>query len=104
MEVGPWASGGLRDFVLRGPVRVPATAKALSLNITVVFPTADGFVRFSPSCQMPTASTINFGPGQTRANNAVLQLGNSDGILTANAFVTGGGTVHLLIDVNGYFQ
>jgi hypothetical protein len=70
----------------------------------VVSPTADGFVRFSPSCQMPTASTINFRPGQTRANNAVLQLGDSDGVLTANAFVTGGGTVHLLVDVNGYFQ
>jgi hypothetical protein len=97
-------SGGLRDFVLRNLCNVPNTAKALSLNVTVVFPTSDGFVRFAPSCQMPTASTINFGPGQIRANNAVLQLGNSDGVLTANAFVTGGGTVHLLIDINGYFQ
>jgi FG-GAP-like repeat len=98
------ASGGLRDFVLRGKCNVPTTAKALSLNVTVVGPSNDGFVRFSPSCQLPTASTINFRPGQTRANNAVLQLGNSDGVLTANAFITGGGTVHLLIDVNGYFQ
>jgi len=97
-------SGGLRDFALRGLCNVPTTAKALSLNVTVVFPTADGFVRFSPSCQMPTASTINFGPGQIRANNAVLQLGDSDGVLTANAFVTGSGSVHLLIDVNGYFE
>jgi hypothetical protein len=86
-------SGGLRDFVLRGQCSVPTTAKALSLNVTVVFPTGSGFVRFSPSTTMPTASTINFGPGQTRANNAVLQLGNSDGVLTANALVTGGGTV-----------
>jgi hypothetical protein len=97
-------SGGLRDFVLRGQCNVPSSAKALSLNVTVVFPTSSGFVRFAPSCQMPTASTINFSAGQIRANNAVLQLGNSDGVLTANAFVAGGGTVHLLIDVNGYFQ
>jgi hypothetical protein len=101
---GALASGGFRDFDLRNRCGVPGTAKALSLNITVVFPTSSGFVRFAPSCQMPTASTINFGPGQTRANNAVLQLGNSDGILTANAFVAGGGTVHLLVDVNGFFQ
>jgi FG-GAP-like repeat len=98
------ASNGLRDFLLRGKCNVPSTAKALSLNITVVFPTGSGFVRFAPSCQMPTASTINFSPGQTRANNAILQLGNSDGVLTANAFIAGGGTVELLVDVNGYFQ
>jgi hypothetical protein len=97
-------SGGNRDYVLRGQCGVPATAKALSLNVTVVFPTNTGFVRFSPSCLMPVASTINFGPGQTRANNAVLSVGNADGILTANAFINGGGSVHLIIDVNGYFQ
>jgi hypothetical protein len=61
-------------------------------------------VRFSPSCQLPTASTLNFAPGQTRANNAVLLLGNTDGVLTGDAFVTGVGTVQLLIDVNGYFE
>jgi hypothetical protein len=101
---GPLNSGGSRDFVLRGQCGVPASAKALSLNVTVVFPTNTGFVRFSPSCQLPNASTINFGPGQTRANNAVLPIGDADGILTANAFIGGGGAVHLLIDVNGYFQ
>jgi hypothetical protein len=98
------ASGGLRDFVLRNQCSVPATAKALSINITVVAPTGAGFVRFSPSCQMPLTSSINFGPGQTRANNAILTLGNADGVLTANASVTGNGTVHLLVDINGYFQ
>jgi hypothetical protein len=98
------ASGGLRDFVLRGLCGIPAGAKALSLNVTVVSPTGAGFVRFSPSCQMPLSSTINFSTGQTRANNATLLLGNSDGILTANASVLGNGTVHLLVDVNGYFQ
>jgi len=69
-----------------------------------VTPSNEGFVRFSPSCTPPLASTINFGVGQTRANNAVLLLGDTDGILTANAFVAGSGAVHLLIDINGYFQ
>jgi len=90
--------------LLRGKCNVPATAKAVSLNVTVVSPTGSGFVRFSPSCQLPTASTLNFAPGQTRANNAVLLLGNTDGVLTGDAFVTGVGTVQLLIDVNGYFE
>jgi pectate lyase len=97
-------SGGPRDFLLRGQCNVPATAKAVSLNVTVVFPTGPGFVRFSPSCQMSTASTLNFGPDQTRANNAVLPLGATDGVLTGDALITGGGTVQLLLDVNGYFE
>jgi hypothetical protein len=100
------ASGALRDFTLAGVGRcgIPASATALSLNITVVSPTGAGFVRFSPDCQPPLTSTINFSAGQTRANNAILPL-SDQGVLTANAVMTGNsGTVHVLIDVNGYFQ
>ncbi len=98
------SSGAFRDFAVRGSCGVPAGARAVSVNITVVTPTGSGFVRFSPGCQMPTASNVNFGPGQTRANNAVLGLEAATGILTANAFLDNGGTVQLLVDVNGYFQ
>jgi len=98
------SSGGIRDFLVRNKCGVPATAKTVSINVTVVAPASSGFVRFSPSCQMPNASTINFGPGQVRANNAILAVGNADGVLSASAFLDGGGTVDLLIDVNGYFQ
>ncbi|HVS00715.1 MAG TPA: VCBS repeat-containing protein [Thermoanaerobaculia bacterium] len=98
------ASGALRDFTLTGACGVPSSARALSLNITVVSPTGGGFVRFSPDCQPPLTSTINFSAGQTRANNAVLPL-SDQGVLTANALVTGSsGSVHVIIDVNGYFQ
>jgi hypothetical protein len=81
---------------------VPATAKALSLNVTVTGPTNFGHVAFAPGC-VPGPSTINFGPGQTRANNAVLPIA-ADGRLTAGTFVLGGGSVHLILDVNGYFE
>jgi hypothetical protein len=98
------ASGALRDFTLTGRCGIPAGATALSLNITVVQPTAAGFVRFSPDCQPPLTSAINFSAGQTRANNAILPL-SGQGVLTANAVLTGNsGTVHVIIDVNGYFQ
>ncbi|HVT17518.1 MAG TPA: hypothetical protein VHQ90_15240 [Thermoanaerobaculia bacterium] len=44
-----------------------------------------------------------FNAGQTRANNAVVSLsGNPLGSATATAQVPG--TVHLVIDVNGYFK
>jgi hypothetical protein len=103
------ANGALRDFDLTGTgigpgnCTVPATAKALSLNLTVVNAGGPGFVRFSPGCLPPGVSSINFGTGQTRANNAVFALG-AGGILTANAITSNGAGVHLIIDVNGYFE
>ncbi len=97
------SSGVLRDFTLTGTCGLPATAKALSLNITVVSPTGSGFLSFSPGCQPPLASTLNFVAGQTRANNAILPV-DANGVLTVSPAVSGAGTVQLILDVNGYFQ
>ena len=51
----------------------------------------------------PATSNINFSVGQTRANNAVVLLAtNGAGSLaTLNGAA---GTVHFILDVNGYFQ
>ena len=100
----PLSSGGYRDFAVHGACSIPASATAVSVNITVTSPSGSGFLRFSPDCQMPNASIVNFRPGQTRANNAILGIDGASGILTANAFIDAGGSVQLLIDVNGYFQ
>ena len=102
------SSGALRDFDLAGAAigscpAVPATAKALSLNITVTGATGQGYLRFSPGCLPTTASSVAFGAGQTRADQAVLPL-DAFGLLTANAVIPSGTRVHLVIDVNGYFQ
>jgi len=102
----PLGSGQTRTFALAGSCGIPAGAKALAANVTVTQPGGAGFVRFSPGgCAPLNVSTINFGAGQTRANNAVLPLANDgSGTVNANASVAGGGAVHLLIDVDGYFQ
>jgi len=48
---------------------------------------------------------VSCAAGQTRANNAVLALAsNGAGTLSARASVGGSGTVHLILDVNGYFE
>ena len=96
-------SGATRDFALTGRCGVPSTAKALSLNVTVTGSTGQGYVRFAPGCQLPVSTIISFLTGQTRANNALLKLGTG-GILTTGATVSGNGAVHLILDVNGYFQ
>ncbi|HEV2854012.1 MAG TPA: hypothetical protein VHC97_14535 [Thermoanaerobaculia bacterium] len=94
--------GTVRPFTLTGVCGVPVTAKALSLNVTVTQPGAPGFLTLYPGGQLkPQTSSINFAMGQTRANNAVLPLGDGTGILQV---FTADGPVHLILDVNGYFQ
>lgn len=104
-EDGPGLiSSSVRDFDLTGKCGVPDSAVALSLNITVTQPTGSGHVRFSPGgVPPPNASTINFPVRATRANNALLAL-SSGGALRAVAFTSDGGSVHLILDVNGYFE
>jgi len=51
---------------------------------------------------LPLVSVMNWRPGQTRANNAVVSLGPSGDIVAHVDQASG--TVHFIIDVNGYFQ
>ncbi|HEX5760380.1 MAG TPA: FG-GAP-like repeat-containing protein [Thermoanaerobaculia bacterium] len=96
-------SNASRSFDLTGVCGVPASARAVSLNVTVTQPTGQGHVVFSPGCAPSGTSAINFGPGQTRANNTLQPLSAADE-LTATPFVLGNGFVHLIIDVNGFFE
>jgi len=99
-------SGATRAFVLASACGVPASARALSLNFTVTRSTGAGHLRFGPGgCPLPNTTGIQFGAGQTRANNAVLALSPAgDGTLLVWAQVAGGGSVDLIVDVNGYFE
>jgi|HubBroStandDraft_3_1064219.scaffolds.fasta_scaffold05108_3 hypothetical protein len=84
---------------------IPATARAVSVNVTVLDPTSQGYLTFYAKDPPPIQSTLDFGAGQTRANNAVLTLNPADAsILVKPLLASGSGTVDLIIDVNGYFQ
>jgi hypothetical protein len=101
---GPALQAGQdRTFVLRGACGVPSTAKAVSVNITVTQPTDAGDLRVFPAgSELPLVSSINYSPGQTRANNAVLTLGTGGAVTIHCDQATG--SVHFLLDVNGVFQ
>lgn len=93
--------GSLRTFALAGLCGIPATAKALSLNVAVVQPGSPGSLLLYPADRgTPLASTIHFPAGATRANNAILDL-SADGALRVK---TTGGPVHFVLDVSGYFE
>jgi hypothetical protein len=82
---------------------VPATAKAVSLNMAVTEPTTQGFVKLFPSGGgVPVTSAINFLPGQTRSNNGIYGLGVGGSLTGRYGAVSG--TTHLILDVNGYFE
>jgi len=97
-------SSGIPQWLYLGECGVPATARAVVLNVTVTNPTGSGHVSLSgkaPLCSAST-STINFSAGQTRANNAVVTF--DAGRALATATVAGSGTVDLILDVSGYFE
>ena len=100
----PLPSGTTIAFQIAGTCGVPASAKALAINVTVVGPTADGFVKLWPAgLPEPETSTINFGTAMTRANNAMVTLaGDGSGTIAVAAFLADSGSVHLIIDVTGY--
>jgi hypothetical protein len=100
-------SGAVRNFpLLSAGCGLPDTAKAVSLNVTVVSPSNGGNVAAYPGDgPVPTSSVINFNAGQTIANNCVIGLSRAgDGSLNVRAYVVGPGTTDFLIDINGYFQ
>jgi hypothetical protein len=90
-------------ILVAGYCGIPATARAVSLNVTVVSPSASGHLRlYASGTPRSTASSINYASAQTRANNAVASLG-ADGALMVYVSQPSG-TVHVFLDVNGYFQ
>ena len=103
-DSSPLASDVPAVLTVQGNCGVPATARAVALNVTVVGPTAQGNLTLYPSDQpRPASSTLNFSAGQLRANSAVIALG-ADGKLKIYPFLLGSGSVDMLLDVAGYFE
>jgi lysophospholipase L1-like esterase len=104
LSQSPLLSGtGPRPFLMHGVCGIPATARTLSVNVTVVNPTQSGFVNlFAADRDAPGTSVANFRASQTRANNAIVPL-SADGRLGAVAAFGAAGQVDLVVDVNGYF-
>ena len=97
------AANANRTFIIGGQCGIPVTAQAVSFNFTITQPTGQGDLRTFPGGGAPPlVSTLNWRPGQTRANNAIGPLGPSGDL--AVRVDQASGTVHLIIDVNGYFQ
>jgi hypothetical protein len=101
----PLVSGVAQSFAGAGRCGVPATAKALVLNVTVVGPTHSGHLLVFPAdAAPPLASTINFAAQGTRANGALVAVGTEGRVAARGILGSSTGRVHLVLDVFGYFE
>jgi len=98
---GPALVGGqARAFpVPSSSCNIPATAKAYSLNATIVPPAPLGFLSMWGSGPQPAVSTLNSPDGAALANAALLPAGASGEVTAITTHAT-----HLILDINGYFQ
>ena len=95
-------AGADRAFNASGRCGVPASARALVVNVTVTQASASGHLTAYPgAATLPPTSTINYSAGQTRANNAILPI--DSGIFLVRC-AQSSGTAHLIVDVSGYIQ
>lgn len=95
---GPLAPG--RAYTFTVPASVPADATAVAMNVTAVDPAGDGYLQVYPAGGSPGASaTINYTPGHSSANYALVRLTSARQIELYSA----GTAVNVLFDLTGYF-
>src|SRR5262249_43821594 len=101
------ASGSPRNFQVTSLCGVPTSAKAATLNVTLITPSQDGFLKIWPyNTAKPQVSTINAAAGEPAiANGAIVPLTSDPNFnITVSYGTAVAGTAHCVVDVTGYFQ
>jgi hypothetical protein len=93
------AALGSRDFpITASACGIPAAASAVQINVAVTQTEAAGFLTLYPQgSARPTASSINFGTGQTLSNAATIPIGALGGVTVYSM-----SAAELIVDVTGY--
>jgi hypothetical protein len=98
---------GAPDYFSGGPANeVPPNAQALACNLTVTGGTAGGNLRAFPadSAVIPGVSNVNWATRQTAANFAIVGAATGGDFAASVALHNAsGGTVHVIVDIFGYF-
>lgn len=90
---------GTTELQVAGRGGVPVDAAAVVLNVTAVGPAGAGFVTVYPCGEVPLASNLNFGAGQTVANTVLTKVSSEGKVCVYSNVAT-----HLVVDVNGAFE
>ncbi len=99
---GPIGPGATVDVQITGQGGVPASGvSAVAVNVTVTGPTGTGFITLFPAgTARPLAANINFTPGKTVANLAVVKLGTGGKVSLYNST----GNTQVIFDVAGWYE
>lgn len=104
------ADQATRTFPVQGLCNIPVGAKAVSVNVTAVGPTGAGFITLFPTgITRPVVSSLNYNQGEPAiGNGGIVPLADQatfaqDLSVYARVSATSG-TVHMVLDVTGYFQ
>jgi hypothetical protein len=101
-------ANAVRSFPVLGTCGLPASAKAVTFNITVVSPTDFGDLRVYPfGVTEPLASVINWVTSDFAvANGAIVPVTAGPSNMTVKCDMPTGstGAVQLVVDVTGYFE
>jgi alpha-tubulin suppressor-like RCC1 family protein len=99
---GALAPGASRDVAVAGVGGVPANAAGAVLNATVVAGGGAGFLTVFPcGAARPTASNLNFTPGQVVPNAVTTRIGTGGCVTVYNGSP---GQVDVIVDIAGYYS
>ncbi len=100
--VGPLSPGATVEVQVTGQGGVPLSGvSAVVMNVAATQPTATGYLTISSAgTTRPLASNLNFTPGKTVPNLAVVQVGTGGRVAMFNA----AGTTHVIFDVAGWYS
>jgi hypothetical protein len=103
---GKLGHNGTASVDVTGVGGVPEGAKGVIVNATVTEGTAGSFITVYPSDvpQRPTASNLNFGPGQTVPNLVMIKVPTTGPTPGRVNVYNAAGQVHVIFDVVGYFE
>jgi hypothetical protein len=101
----PLQDGVPQTFALAGVCGIPASATSVVVNLTAIQATGSGELAVhAADVAPPLFATLPFAAGINRALFAIPAISAAAGELTVVPSVAGAGTLHLLIDVMGYFE
>lgn len=96
--VGRVAGGTTVAFTVAGRALVPSDAEAVMINLTSIRPDSAGFLTVFPCGEpRPTASNVNYQPGQITPNAALARIGVDGKICVYTQ-----ATTDLIVDVTAY--
>ena len=99
--VGPGETFRTMAWGTNGNCSIPAGATGLSMNVTAILPTASSFLTVFGAEPWPLAASLNWVAGQAPTPNAVTSPLTADGQI---GFYNLSGTVHLAVDVVGFYE